>query len=344
MTIHFPTIEMQELAVHRAGYAAQGGSLFLSEKTHSLADEWLSGVLLSFFLKPFNEAEQYILAEDNNPLNIIVSSFFQKKESFDSISKAIATHLHESSKNGLIKNGEIYIASFLKFPFHDQEYEAIGIFHTAQKEPFLKISNTRETINLTVEEGIDIKKPEKGFIAINMPEDARCLVFEAGIQKEENSFWKKQFLQVTPVANSYHHTKAALGMCKLFISNEISEQFETDKADEAGMLQRSMEYFKTHDSFELQDFSKEVLHHPELIESFTQYKQQYEVAKQVQIEDSFDINPVAVQQQQKFFKSILKLDKNFHVYVHGRRDLIEKGFDQQKGKHFYKLYFDQETS
>ncbi|MFX5793873.1 hypothetical protein ABTD98_22660, partial [Acinetobacter baumannii] len=79
-----------------------------------------------------------------------------------------------------------------------------------------------------------------------------------------------------------------------------SEQFETDKADEAGMLQRSMEYFKTHDSFELQDFSKEVLYHPELIESFTQYKQQYEVAKQVQIEDSFDINPVAVQQQQKF--------------------------------------------
>lgn len=342
MTINFSSIDMNELAVHRAGYAAQGGSLFLSEKTHSLYDEWLRGVLLSFFLKPFNEAEQYLLAEENNPLNIILSSFFNKREPFDSASKAIATALHESSKNGLIKNGEIYISHFSKFPFNGHEFEALGIFHTSQKEPFLKVSNTSQVINITVEEGIDIKKPEKGFIAINMPEGLLCLVFEAGIKKEENSFWKKQFLQVTPIANSYHHTKAALGMCKLFISNEISEQFETNKADEAGMLQRSMEYFKTHDSFELQDFSKEVLHHPELIESFTQYKQQYEVAKQVQIDDSFDINPVAVQQQQKFFKSILKLDKNFHVYVHGRRDLIEKGFDQQKGKHYYKLYFDNE--
>jgi hypothetical protein len=299
---------------------------------------------LSFFLKPFNEAEQYQLEEAENVLFGRLSDYFKQTNNFYDNSVAIATHLHECSKNGLIKNGELYISSFKQFPFNDRQYEAIGIFHTAQKEPYIKVASTANSLNLSIEEGIDIKKPEKGFLAINMPEAILCLVFEAGVKKEENSFWKKQFLQVNPIANSYHHTKEVLGMCKLFISNEISEQFETDKADEAGMLQRSMEYFKTHDSFELQDFGKEVLHHPELIESFTQYKQQYEVAKQVQIEDNFDINPVAVQQQQKFFKSILKLDKNFHVYVHGRRDLIEKGFDQQKGKHFYKLYFDQETS
>jgi hypothetical protein len=42
------------------------------------------------------------------------------------------------------------------------------------------------------------------------------------------------------------------------------------------------------------------------------------------------------------FKSILKLDKNFHIYIHGRQDLIERGFDEAKGKHFYKVYFEQE--
>jgi hypothetical protein len=344
MTIDFSSVQMHELAVHRAGYTAQGGALLISETTHSLSDEWLNQVLLSFFLKPFNEAEQYQLEETENVLFTVLLNHFKATTKFYESSLNMATHLHECSKNGLIKNGEVYISSFKQFPFNDRAYEAVGIFHAAQKEPFIKVANTTNNINIIIEEGIDIKKPEKGFIAINMPEGILCLVFEAGVKKEENSFWKKQFLQVTPIANSYHHTKEALGMCKLFISNEISEQFETDKADEAGMLQRSMEYFKTHNSFEFQDFGKEVLHHPELIESFTQYKQQYEVAKQVQIEDSFDINPVAVQQQQRFFKSILKLDKNFHVYIHGRRDLIEKGFDQQKGKHFYKLYFDQETS
>ncbi|MEZ4893945.1 MAG: hypothetical protein R2778_13135 [Saprospiraceae bacterium] len=44
----------------------------------------------------------------------------------------------------------------------------------------------------------------------------------------------------------------------------------------------------------------------------------------------------------KVFKSVLKLDKNFHIYVHGRRDLIERGFDEQKGKKFYKVYYENE--
>lgn len=41
-------------------------------------------------------------------------------------------------------------------------------------------------------------------------------------------------------------------------------------------------------------------------------------------------------------KSVIKLDKNFHIYVHGRRDLIERGFDEEKGKKYYKVYFDEE--
>jgi len=43
------------------------------------------------------------------------------------------------------------------------------------------------------------------------------------------------------------------------------------------------------------------------------------------------------------FKSVIKLDKNFHIYVHGDRELIEKGYDEAMGKHFYKIYFDVEV-
>jgi hypothetical protein len=68
----------------------------------------------------------------------------------------------------------------------------------------------------------------------------------------------------------------------------------------------------------------------------------YEKAKQIQIEDSFDIHLSAVKARENF-KSILKLDKNFHVYIHGRRDLIERGIDELSGKKFYKLYFDEES-
>ena len=41
------------------------------------------------------------------------------------------------------------------------------------------------------------------------------------------------------------------------------------------------------------------------------------------------------------YKSIIKLDKNFHIYVHGDRSKIEHGEDD-KGR-FYKLYFNAEN-
>ena len=40
-------------------------------------------------------------------------------------------------------------------------------------------------------------------------------------------------------------------------------------------------------------------------------------------------------------KSVIKLDKNFHIYVHGNRELIEQGEDE-KGK-YYKVYFKEES-
>jgi len=93
----------------------------------------------------------------------------------------------------------------------------------------------------------------------------------------------------------------------------------------------------------LSEFTEEVIHHPEVTDSFVQFKKNYEVAKQFEMNDEFDIDLAAVKKQAKVFKSVLKLDKNFHIYIHGRRDMIEKGFDEATGKKFYKLYFDEES-
>ena len=48
-----------------------------------------------------------------------------------------------------------------------------------------------------------------------------------------------------------------------------------------------------------------------------------------EIADNFEISAQAVKRQARIFKSVLKLDKNFHIYIHGNRELIEKGFDRR---------------
>ena len=81
---------------------------------------------------------------------------------------------------------------------------------------------------------------------------------------------------------------AILFLCKLFISNELQEKFEVNKSDQIDLLNRSMDYFKTKEAFKMEEFAEEVLHHPEMIETFTQYKQTYEAARQVIIEDPLE--------------------------------------------------------
>jgi hypothetical protein len=80
---------------------------------------------------------------------------------------------------------------------------------------------------------------------------------------------------------------------------------------------------------------------PEVIDRFNSYKIEYQKENEVSIDDQFEISNNAVKKQARIFKSIIKLDKNFHIYIHGNRQMIEQGEDE-KGK-YYKMYFKEES-
>lgn len=42
-------------------------------------------------------------------------------------------------------------------------------------------------------------------------------------------------------------------------------------------------------------------------------------------------------------KSVIKLDKNFHIYVHGDQHKIVKGMDPKTGLNYYQLFFRDES-
>jgi hypothetical protein len=71
--------------------------------------------------------------------------------------------------------------------------------------------------------------------------------------------------------------------------------------------------------------------------------QNYEQEFETPLSNGFDISTQAVKKQNSNFKTVLKLDKNFHVYIHGDRKLIEEGFDNEKGMKYYTLYFKEES-
>ena len=109
------------------------------------------------------------------------------------------------------------------------------------------------------------------------------------------------------------------------------------------MLNKSVKFFKENDNFDLDDFANQVMQAPELINSFKSYKTEFEVERGVEMNDNFNISDAAVKKQSRVFKSVIKLDKNFHIYVHGDHEQIVKGFDPVSGLNYYQLFFKEES-
>lgn len=343
------SVQLNQVIVHKVGNPTRGEELKLSANPLTLNDGIVRGLLAKYFLGAFNEHEQYRFTHISdlgmNEVYHYVSELFNQPKQFTKYSAQLAQFLYNKSTHAKVKEGELYVAHFSNVPFGTEYIDAIGIFKSENKETFLKVFPHGDNWEVIAEDGININKLDKGCLIFkqNREEGYVVCVVDNTNKQNDAQYWVNDFLQVTRCANSYHYTDAALGMCKLFISNELAEKFDVNKSDQIDMLNRSMDYFKTKEEFKFAEFAEEVLHHPEVIDSFTQYKQTYEAARQVTIEDEFDIHLSAVKKQQRVFKSVLKLDKNFHIYIHGRRDLIEKGFDEMSGKHYYKLFFEEES-
>jgi hypothetical protein len=103
-----------------------------------------------------------------------------------------------------------------------------------------------------------------------------------------------------------------------------------------------VDFFKTHDIFDKEEFEQEVLQQENIIQSFSRFDERYKLENRIEIEDHFEISSQALKKQEKVFKSVIKLDKNFHIYIHGDRDLIEHGIEKD-GRKFYKIYYNDES-
>lgn len=343
------SVAIIQAIIHKVGNPSRGEEIKLSANTLTLNDTIVNGLLTRYFLSPFNENDQYYFSHLSdvamNEVYNYVSSIFDEPKNFVQQSSLLAQFLYSKSTHVRVKEGELYVVHFVNVPFGTEYIEAVGIFKSESRETFLKVFPHGQSLEVSAEDGINIKKLDKGCLVFkkNRNEGYVCCVVDATNKKEDAQYWVNDFLQVKPYDNSYHQTEKLLGMCWLFISNEMLDMFEVNKSDQIDMLNRSMEYFKTKDHFKLDEFAEEVIYHPEVKQAFNDYKQTYENAKDFNIDEEFDIHLSAVKKQERFYKSVLKLDKNFHVYIHGRKDLIEKGYDASTGKHFYKLYFEEES-
>ncbi|MCK9453354.1 MAG: nucleoid-associated protein [Bacteroidales bacterium] len=279
-----------------------------------------------------------------NPMYQFISSIFQNRETFIEQSKNAGRYLYDKSTHPNIKAGELCVFYVKDCKVNHELLDCIGIFKSENKDTILKVNTTSTGFDLKDERGINTNKLDKGCLIFNTEKEDGYLIsiVDNTNKNAEAQYWKDDFLGIQPLKNEYHQTNQFLGIAKQFVTLHIGEEFELTKADQIDLLNRSVKYFKSNDTFEKEKFEEEVFKERDIIDSFRHFDDGYRRDNKVELSDSFEISVQAVKKQARVFKSVLKLDKNFHIYIHGNKELIEQGVDEN-GRKFYKIYYEEEN-
>lgn len=347
--IDYTNTDIKNVSVHNIGNKTNDEELRLSKSLLDTSNLRVKELLFRFFLTPFSNPEFYSFTFSNgdfklNPIFNFISQIFENEKSLHRHSISIAKHLFEISLHPQIKSGDLFIAYFSNFNIENELTDAIGIFKSENRQAFLKLDSNNNDFIIQYDDGINIDKLDKGCLIFNTNKDSgfKVCVIDKSNKSIEAQYWKDLFLQLRPCSDDYHHTKEFMTITKNFVTKQLTEDFELTRADQIDLLNRSVEYFKTHETFDKRDFEKKVFQDSGIIKSFRNFDETFRERHDIELNDSFEISPDAVKKQSRIFKSVLKLDRNFHIYIHGNRDLIEQGVEKD-GRKFYKIYFENEA-
>lgn len=348
--LDFTNCNINNVIAHQVGNQTNDEELVLSTNLLNTEDSRLRELLIRYFLNPFKDTEEFYSFSFSdgdftlNPLYQYANSIFSNDSNFKQKSGSIAKLLYEIALHPQIKSGDLFIVAFENISLNGQMVKAIGIFKSENRQEFLKLNKKLKEFSLKYYDGINVDKLDKGCLIFDIDDETgyKLCVVDKSNKSSEARYWVDFFLNASPIRTNFLQTNQFLGITKQFVTKQLDEEFDVSKADKIDLLNRSVEYFKTHETFDKKEFEEDVLQDSGIIKSFRNFDDFYRKENEIEIASSFDISQQAVKKQARVFKSVLKLDKNFHIYIHGNRDMIEQGVDKD-GRKYYKIYYQQES-
>ena len=347
--INHSEAQIQELWIHYIGNASQEEGVQYCNQSISIYNSEIDELLKQYFFDNFREPEFYAFDfydgnVDLNPLYNYAKIIFQDPELLGEQAVSIVKYLYENSKHPNIKSGDVFVSLVKDVLVDDELIDAICIFKSENKQAFLNIEKLGKTYQVNPNEGINTGKIDKACIIFNTDEKDgyKICALDHSNKSKEAQFWKEKFLNLKPKSDDYHHTKNYIQATKAFVTERMKPLYEIDKTQEAEILNHSLDFLKKEENLSQAEFDERVFKDPDVINEFQLFKLDYQQEQNVQLEDNFNVNAAALKNQSKIFKSVLKLDKNFHIYIHGNRNMIEKGTDAS-GKKYYKIFYEEEN-
>jgi len=242
-----------------------------------------------------------------------------------------------------IKDGELMCMRVEDIQRDDELVNAIVLVKLEDPQSFIKVNHQEAGSSVIIDEGYLTGKMGKVSVMLEMETEEGYEVISASEStRPDASYWITDVLSLQPAEATYQPTQQYIDLAKTFIDEHISQEPQVNQAEKHGVLYDAGEFFKKHQQYDDKTWQQEILENkPERIEAWDQHKETYSQRTGETLPDNFGISNLAVKQNNKYFKSVLKLDKNFHVYIHGDRNQIEHGRELD-GRKYYKLYYEEE--
>lgn len=331
---------VEELVLHRVG--TDGTPTVLSEVSAVLQGPEEQEFLRKLFLKPFAAvATTHTFSPGHqgaaDTLQALCTNAVKGKDLVE-VSRAIAQRLIDTAAGHDVRGGDLFVVRFHAVELAGAVHDAVGILKFDDKEVFLESRVNEGTIDMRLKRGLGGRKPDQALLVLCTPDAPTVLVIDVDAR---GGFWQQAFAGLCARQDHVNSTNHLLEMTRSFITEQLPQDYQIPKADQIDLLNRSVQYFKENTAFDRGSFAREVFQHEEVIGSFERFGDRFKEERAVELEDRFTISADAVKKQARVFKSVLKLDKNFHIYIHGDRNKIERGVDDS-GRKYYKIYYEQE--
>lgn len=340
---------LEKMMIHYIGKASENEGVFYTDSEYNLSNQVIEEALLSVMVDVFHEPEYYTfnqqrLQDETLPILNPVKMILDDPSAIVSQSKELAKLLHQHSDHPNIKSGDLLIGIIRDLFVDDEIVDAIALVKIENLQSFIQLNRESDRYELKLLEGINADKIDKACLIFNTEAEQgyKICAVDKSSRGTEAKFWTTDFLSLEARNDDFYFTKNYIQATKQFIKDRMKPIYETDVAEEAGIMNRSLNYLKNEENFDAQQYERQIFKDEAVVADFQEYKQDYANERDVRLAEDFKVSPAAIKSSSKIFKSVLKLDKNFSVYIHGDRNMIEKGRDEM-GRKFYKLYYNDEN-
>jgi len=324
--------------LHIVGNKQNGEPLVLTDTPLELSKELIPN-LQQYFLSHFKQMEyNRFYHEASLSLNEIytyVSAIFDDINSIEQQSKYIAQTLYRCNDHPNIKGGELYVVHFENCLIDGEMVDAVGLFKSENKMPFIKVVRNGNSFELIQERGINIEKLDKGCLIFNIQREEGYVVSVIdNTNKGEAKYWVDDFLRLRRKNDEYNQTQNVIKLCKGFIAQLPDE---TIKAEKASMMNKVIEGLNEN-MVDLSALAGEVFGLDKK-EAFDNYRQSYQESNDIEIKDTFSPISGATNKRSIARMTTVKLDANFDIRIYGGIENLESGFDSKRKMNYYKLYY-----